>query len=371
VLITESPPSERAQPAAVLLARAWLQRNEARVRLIATIISVVSPVLIGIADQYNGDIQLSVLYVLPIVLGTWVVGLRFGIALVVLSAGVQLVRDLITTVVWSSAMVPLWNAAIRAVFYSAVILLVTGIRELQNIIEARVQNRTQSLRALLEEHRQLEREMLDISDREQRRIGNDLHDGLAQHLTGTVLTGAVLLQKLEARDAEEASDARKVVRLIEDAISLSRNVARGLNPVELHDDALMYALREFSSNTSKLFNITCLFKCDDPVLMDSPAEAVHLFRIAQESVSNAIRHGKAKRIVIALQSRADGIVLNVEDDGIGIPQMTAKNGGMGLRIMAHRANLIDAALVVERGVRGGTVVRCIFPQERMLEGANG
>ncbi len=88
-------------------------------------------------------------------------------------------------------------------------------------------------------------------------------------------------------------------------------------------------------------------------------------------MSNAIRHGKAKRVVIKLESRADGIVLNVEDDGIGIPQMSAKNGGMGLRIMAHRANLIDAALVVERGVRGGTVVRCIFPQERMLEGANG
>ena len=103
--------------------------------------------------------------------------------------------------------------------------------------------------------------------------------------------------------------------------------------------------------------------------MDSPAEAVHLFRIAQESVSNAIRHGRAKRIIITLQSQADGIVLHVEDDGIGIPQVPAKNGGMGLRIMAHRANLIDAALVVELGVRGGTVVRCIFPQDRMLEGA--
>jgi len=131
--------------------------------------------------------------------------------------------------------------------------------------------------------------------------------------------------------------------------------------VEMEAEGLMAAFEELANNITNISKITCVFERDSPVLIQDAAVATHLYRIAQEAISNAIRHGKAKRIGISLWER-DGIVtLTVEDDGSGLPETWQKGQGLGTRITAHRAAMIRAALALEPNPTGGTLVRCSFP----------
>lgn len=212
------------------------------------------------------------------------------------------------------------------------------------------------------ERKRLERALLEISAREQRRIGQDLHDGLGQHLTGTAFMSKVLQQRLEDHGLAEAIEARKIVTLVNEAIEKTRELARGLVPVMSGEDGLMVSLQRFAGEVEDLFNVSCRFICDAPVLMDDLAAATHLFHIAQEAVSNAIKHGHSGRIVIALTARAGIGRLAVEDDGSGIGPIAPGQRGMGLHIMEYRANMIGGSLEVNRACEGrGTTVDCLFP----------
>jgi PAS domain S-box-containing protein len=209
------------------------------------------------------------------------------------------------------------------------------------------------------ERKQLENALLEVSDREQRRIGQDLHDGLGQHLAGIELMSQVLEQKLAAKKLKaEASHAGELARHVRDAISRTRLLARGLVPVVLESEGLMSALEELAENTDQMFGISCRFECKKRVLVHNPSVATHLYRIAQEAVSNAIKHGKAKRICISLQGAGDRICLAIRDNGIGMPKETGKPKGMGLRIMQSRASMMGAALTLEREPGKGTAVIC-------------
>jgi len=128
----------------------------------------------------------------------------------------------------------------------------------------------------------------------------------------------------------------------------------------------MEALEDFASSTCELFNVSCRFECPWPVLIDGTDTAMHLYRIAQEAVGNAIKHGQAKNIVMRLETSETGKVLCVADDGKGLP--SRMNGaGMGLRIMRYRAECIGARLDVRRGETGGTIVRCLIPVEEPVQ----
>ena len=122
----------------------------------------------------------------------------------------------------------------------------------------------------------------------------------------------------------------------------------------------MSALRELAASTEKMFGVKCRFTCDPPVLVNNPALATHLYRIAQEAVSNAIKHGKATEVTIGLQA-GDRTSLSVRDNGVGFPKVIPKEKGMGLRIMQSRAGTIGGALSIERDGAGGTVVLCAVP----------
>jgi len=213
------------------------------------------------------------------------------------------------------------------------------------------------------ERERLERELLEISEREQRRIGQDLHDGLCQHLTGATLAGQVLEEKLATLGLAEAADASKVVEIVEEGINLSRRLAKGLYPVEIEADGLMLALEEFAATTSTLYKVACRFECDSPVLIHDTANAGHLYRIAQEAVRNAIKHGKAKNILIRLEAGEAGNELSVKDDGTGLPEPLPDNRGLGLRIMAHRVSMMGGRFSVRRAAVGGTLVTCELQNE--------
>ncbi len=214
------------------------------------------------------------------------------------------------------------------------------------------------------ERKRLERALLEISGREQRRIGQDLHDGLGQHLAGTAFMSKALQQKLEDLSVPEAAEASKIVRLVNEAIEKTRELSRGLLPVVSDDDGLMSALQRFSVEIEDLFNVACRFVCDDPVLIGDVTVATHLFHIAQEAVSNAIKHGRARQIVIGLAAPDGEGRLVVDDDGAGLGVVPASHPGMGLHIMGYRASMIGGALDVRSPPAGGTRVTCRFPLRR-------
>ena len=168
-------------------------------------------------------------------------------------------------------------------------------------------------------NKRLEGALLEISAREQRRIGVDLHDNLGQHLTGTAFMSKALQQRLEARGLPEAVEAGKIVTLVNKAIEKTRELARGLVPVVSGADGLMASLQRLAGEVEDFFSVSCRFVCDVPVLLDDVVAGTHLFHIVQEAVSNAIKHGRATRIVVTLSARGDSGRLAIEDNGVGIP----------------------------------------------------
>jgi len=209
------------------------------------------------------------------------------------------------------------------------------------------------------ERKRLEEEILEIAGREQRRIGQDLHDDLGQQLAAIELMSERCGRKLEKKSMPEAAEVEKIAEHIRDAISQTRMLARGLSPVELEANGLMSALTQLAENTEKRFHISCEFRCDETVLLDDNDAATQLYRIAQEAISNARRHGKAKHIVIELHDSAQTIELAVTDDGVGFPKKPATDG-MGLQIMKYRAGVIGGTLDVRRVSPRGTRLTCLF-----------
>ena len=217
--------------------------------------------------------------------------------------------------------------------------------------------------------RRLEREILEASAGEQRRIGHELHDGLCQQLTGAAFSAEILARTLGAKAPEALPAVRRLADEIDHAITQARTLARGLNPIEIHADALPAALQELAGKVAASFGVSCRFTGDGDgrAAACDNAAATHLYRIAQEAISNAVRHGKAKKVKLSLRNGGDGLSLSIEDDGVGFAvaggpaRPGEKSEGIGLQTMAYRAKLINAVLDVRRGARRGVIVTCSIP----------
>jgi signal transduction histidine kinase len=319
-------------------------------------------VLVGVIDYLTGfEISFSVFYLLAVGLAAWFVGKGFGFFFSALSVAVSIFGDVAAGAHYSSPFIPVWNATILLVFYFIVVWLLDKLHSFNRELESRVRQRTAALTREIAERERLEKKILEVSEREQRRIGHDLHDSLCQHLTATAMAGQVLGEKLAAKSLPETADAREIVRLIQSGIALTRNLAHGLSPVDLDAEGLATALRDFAVNVTKVFKTVCVFDCEIPPVISDTATASHLYRIAQEAVNNAIRHGKPKQIVMSLSDRKGRIELTIEDDGIGLPDDWQKNRGLGTHIMAHRAAMIGGTLSIEPNPTGGTFVKCSVP----------
>lgn len=210
------------------------------------------------------------------------------------------------------------------------------------------------------ERKQLEQELIMTSEREQQRFGHELHDSLGQHLTGAAITAHLLAKKLKGKPEEPS--AVKLVDLLDHGIELTRSLARGLYPVELESAGLMAALEELARGTTALTRQDCRFDCPSPIAVNDRTASMHLFRIAQEAVNNAVKHAHAKSIVIRFEQDADGLRLSVADDGRGLaPAEAGKPHSMGHRIMRNRAAVIGGRLEIRSRETGGTLVSCVLP----------
>jgi len=343
----------------------WLKRLDSLSTASVAAICVVLLMTVGAIDLVTGvHLSVSAFYLLPVSLAAWTRGPGAGFFCAVLAVATwSIVGASSGDPNFTTPYIVTWNAAIQLVTCIVVVLALASLRALQRELEARVAQRASALTAEIANRERLQRELLEVSEREQRRFGQDLHDGLCQHLAATAIAGQVLGDKLVARNLGEVKDARKVVELIEQGIILSHQLAKGLHPVEMDAAGLMQALQEFAANTSELHKVCCRFECDSPVLIHDPGTAEHMFRIAQEAVRNAIKHSGAKEIVIRLETVDEGLLLLVEDDGTGIKPDPEREtaSGMGLRIMAHRSHVIGAIFELRDGPQGGTIVSCLLP----------
>lgn len=212
------------------------------------------------------------------------------------------------------------------------------------------------------ERRRLEKEVLEIASAEQRRIGQELHDDAGQALTGLGLMARVLADRLEASSPERRI-ADRIVDGIGNVLDRIRAVTKGLIPVVVDADGLMAALADLAFQTDELAGVSCRFECGEPVTVRDNTTATQLYRIAQEAVTNAVRHAGPGNIRIALERHDGRIHLEVADDGRGLPEPLDERAGRGLRIMRHRAGLVGASLTIGRAGGAGTSVRCVFREE--------
>jgi signal transduction histidine kinase len=211
--------------------------------------------------------------------------------------------------------------------------------------------------ALLEHSHRLEHEIVNISEAEQRRIGQDLHDGLCQYLAALSCSARSLqddLEKLQLKN--EAAAAGELSTHLQDAVVQARDLARGLVPAQVGQVGVIIALESLAQYVSRLHGITCTFRFRGPVADCDEHTATHLYRIAQEASNNATKHGKASRIAISLEAAGDVMTLRILDDGLGLPGFTAT--GTGMSIMHYRARLCGGELTTEQPTGGGTLVSC-------------
>jgi PAS domain S-box-containing protein len=210
--------------------------------------------------------------------------------------------------------------------------------------------------------KRLEKEILEIADREKERLGRELHDGLCQTLAGVSALSSTLANSLMANSQPgESSIAIEIVKLLNEAIGDARGLARGLHPVGLNERGLDAALEALAENVRHKFRVSCIFERGGSSARLCPDTEVHLYRIAQEAVNNAVSHGRGDRIEIGLSLEGRQCILSVNDNGVGLSGDTSNADGMGLHTTAYRARLIGGLLEVRPRTPRGTAVVCSFP----------
>jgi signal transduction histidine kinase len=311
--------------------------------------------IIGYIDYLTGyERSLLLFYLLPISLAAWFGSLTFGLAIVGISVAVWKLSDLAAGI----PAVGFWNAGMAFFSYALFAGVLSKLRTLVLELDRRVRERTSALQREVAERQRLDQEIARVADRERRRLGQDLHDSLGQHLTGTALAAQVLKERLAARSAPEVPEAEKLVHYVEEGIDLTRNLARGFFSPELEADGLMVALQGLAENTTERFRINCVFDGDESVRIHDSVVATQLYRIAQEAVTNSIKHAGPRRIDIRLVVNGPELTLTITDDGIGFPEKLPQPEGLGLRLMRHGAALAGATFDVRRNGPNGTIATC-------------
>lgn len=206
----------------------------------------------------------------------------------------------------------------------------------------------------------LEREIVDVSAREQQRFGQELHDGLSQQLTGLKFKASLLEYQLQSKDLPEANDAKAISKLLNEATDEASNLARSVRPVEIESRGLMMALGQLAVRAAQTHQVKCQCTFRRPVFVHDNNVATHVYRIAEEAVANAVQHGEATEIRLTMDETKDCVTLTVRDNGKGLPKDFSEDGGLGLHMMRYRARMIGGAVELRRDPSRGTIMSCSF-----------
>lgn len=267
---------------------------------------------------------------------------------------------------FSTGKVPLFNEDGHCDKVLGVATDITEQLQTQKELEKRVAERTaelvaanKELTAQMDERARLENALLNISEQEQRRLGQDLHDGLCQSLSGLAFMARSLAKTLEAQElAGPSAEASRLAGLLHESVEQSRSIAKGLHPVVMDAEGLMSALHELVARSHG--SISCRMRCERMVPITDNGVALHLYRIAQEAVANALKHSGARSITLSLRLRQDLLSLSVADDGCGLPEVIPISEGMGLRLMKYRADVIGADFSIRKRKGHGTRMTCLL-----------
>jgi signal transduction histidine kinase len=314
--------------------------------------------LVAFIDYLTGyEVTVWPFYSIPILLMIWFGDRKLAVLISVVSTFAWWWADKASGHIYSSEWLRIWDAIVKLMFFCLVTFAAWAFRQQRDSIKARLE--------LLERSEKLEQEIIQISEREQQRIGRDLHDGICQYLAAISFTASMLRQRLEKNSNSLAEIAGEIVHLLQDAVARTRDLARGLSPVDRDEGGLESALEGLAAGTAKLAGISCSFICPAHVQIRDNRLAVHLFRIAQEALSNALKHGRAKTVIIALEI-GDGLCsMRVSDDGAGFDPSSSERKGMGLSIMRYRARMLGGKLEIQPNNPSGTVVSCAIEDEAL------
>lgn len=319
----------------------------------------------------HGRVGLLVLPLLTLIL----LGVREGWCAVAIT-GAMLAG--VTLMVWTGAPIGaeemrgitvlpgFWMLQVTMLMVALIPLMILLTRFLSLQVQTMVAER-QARRELEKENarrKQLESEILRVSEEERRRLGSELHDGLCQHLTAAMLLCTAAENQLAARALPEAGRISRLRSMMEQSIGIAYDVSKGLYPLDMDPEALVSALERLARKTRESTGLRCEFQNDGEVAIYDPQKALHLFRIAQEAVSNAVRHAQGQVIELGLVETDEHLTLSIRDDGAGWRTAGSEGmGGMGVRLMEHRAEAIGGILTIEHPSGGGTLVMCRVPAE--------
>jgi signal transduction histidine kinase len=289
---------------------------------------------------------------MPIVLVVWKTGRRLGFAFALLCAGTWWVAH-----IGSNPYRTEWGFALAVVgwwfYFSVLVAAAAAVKAHQELDRARIQT--------LEHTQELKRQILQTSEREQQRIGRDLHDSLGPQLAAIGYSATFLADDLRRCGQPEAAKAEQLRQMASDAISLARDLARGIFPMQTDGSGLSLALEELASTASRLTGMSVSFCETGDIRVEDPVAGMHLYRIVQEAVNNAAKHGGARKITIILSKNEAALRLAVADDGKGMTPASNGARGMGLHSMRYRSQALGGELKIDSRPSEGTVVSCEIP----------
>jgi signal transduction histidine kinase len=360
-----------------------------------TLVALAILGLVGWVDYVAApQMSFSIFYLVPVLIVAAGIGRTAGLLMVFACMLMWLISELLAPAGFIPDFNFYWNVLIGLGVFLIAAWLASLVREFHDALEAHVQQRIAALSAEVAMRRQtetqlrdLEQKVLEVSEREKRGLGEDLHDGLSQDLIGLAIAAKLVAQKLRDNRAVDAGQVEDIVAGINRAAARTRGLAQGLYPLQLERHGLTSALRDFCDEIERTFQIPCHFVCDPKLDVSDPRLAREFYRIAQEAVRNALKHAQPKNISVLLSQgneqirlcvAEDGtpadlgcractqkgqVTLCVADDGVGFPK-ECHFTGMGLAIMSYRARLLGAQLRIQRPPAGGTRVTCTLPLNR-------
>ena len=306
--------------------------------------------IIGWADHVTGwEVNLFMAYSLPIVLVVWKVGWRTGLVFALFCSATWWLARFEKNPYQDDFEFAL--AVFTQLFYFSVLVVATS-----TIKNLRLQEKARTER--LERAQVLERRLLQASEREQQRIGRDLHDSLGPQLAAIGYAAIFLANDLRHRDQPEAAQAEQIRELVSDAITLTRELARGIFPFQMDGSGLSIALAELVGTTARLTNRSISLCETGEILVDDPEQGMHLYRIAQEALKNAVKHSDAQKITVFLTNNENMLRLAVDDNGKGMGPSPTSTQGMGMQSMRYRARLLGGDLMINTIPGEGTIVSC-------------
>lgn len=314
---------------------------------------------VGVLDYNTGhEISFSILYIPAILYVAWRADRRSAVAMAILATAIWLGVELHTHAPFSHPLIPWWNAFARGMVFLGAVAFARVLRTQEAQLRAVVESQTMQLREAAERRRALEREMLELTARQYAQFARDIHDGVGQYLSGLGFRAHILAEDLERVGSPHAAEARRLIELIR----MANREARLLNEVhQTRSEAedLPAALRRLVDDVHALFGVTCEAELPQEPLPLPSVYADTLYRIAQEALSNAVKHARAGRVRLSLTRVADEWHLAITDTGPGLVA-SESSGGAGLKIMRYRAELIGARLTISNGAAGGCRVECRF-----------